>query len=618
MGAYAFWLATRCAKDTGSPSWWRFVRRSRARRGAVEPSRTLVVADFEPDGELLGKCLGGVPRAMVLPGPPHWPQAGILYRCFRTATNPIEWDASLDKLLGKAIDTVAFFLPDEEVHGRTLLRLYRRGVRRVLLLAGEHPRLVHPLVQAACCKLAALGQRLRVRLGRAPAGTMTVDECRAVLAHTPQRRPPPRTDSPLRIVHFVNSLNSGGAERQACYAARAQQHAGHHVRLLLRQAAVGADGHYRYLLRPHGPSARRIGATWQTAFLEQWRRRGLSPEPFLLLPPELRRMVIDLAGDLLARPADVLHAYVDDCNTVGVLAACLAGTPAVVLSLRNGHPGHFPGLLRPWMRACYAAVLGRPGVRFVSNSAAGARDYEQWLGLPSGSIPVIRNAFYPLAEPEPLDVLRWRRQQGIAPEVPVLAGVFRLMPEKRPLFFLECVDRLRREVPSLQVLLAGVGCLEAQVRAAIDRRQLAGTVRLLGQRRDVRMILAASDLLLLTSDWEGTPNILLEAQHLGCVPVATDAGGSRETMLPGETGLLVGLDDVDGAVRACRELLAAPQRRKVMAVAGRRWVATQFNPAAMHRAYLTLYRQALVDSCRPRRTTGTPRDTSPALAGRRG
>src|SRR5207249_229665 len=78
---------------------------------------------------------------------------------------------------------------------------------------------------------------------------------------------------------------------------------------------------------------------------------------------------------------------------------------------------------------------------------------------------------------------------------------------------------------------------------------LGDTVLLLGQRRDVPHLLAASDVLLLTSDWEGTPNVLLEAQHCGCVPVATDAGGTREAVRPGETGLLVGRDGRGDAVR---------------------------------------------------------------------
>jgi glycosyltransferase involved in cell wall biosynthesis len=184
---------------------------------------------------------------------------------------------------------------------------------------------------------------------------------------------------------------------------------------------------------------------------------------------------------------------------------------------------------------------------------------------------------------------------GIPLHAPVVAGVFRLQPEKRPLAFVECVSRLRDLVPGLRVVLAGVGELEPAVRRRIAELGLERVVILLGQRADVPLLLAASDVLLLVSDWEGTPNILLEAQHCGCVPVATDAGGSREAMLPGETGMIVDLNDLDGAVQAVADLLHDQVRRKRMVAAGPSFVAAHFAPAALHEANSRLYREALGD-----------------------
>src|SRR5262249_53514266 len=159
-----------------------------------------------------------------------------------------------------------------------------------------------------------------------------------------------------------------------------------------------------------------------------------------------------------------LHCYVDDCNSVGVIAACLAGVPAVVLSFRNGNPTHFPGLLRPWMYPWYRTTLGQPGLRLSSNSVTGARDYERWLRPSPDSTPIIRNAFHPFRVPSPEEALRCRAELGIASGAPVVAGIFRLQPEKRPAYFVECVARLRQRVPGLRVLLAGVGPLETDVR----------------------------------------------------------------------------------------------------------------------------------------------------------
>ncbi|MCC6417447.1 MAG: glycosyltransferase [Gemmataceae bacterium] len=591
MGAFTAWLSGALTDaDAGAGPT------AAAPPVRVDPARTLLVADFEPTPASLLRHLGTVPRVMALPAPPACPVPGVRYHCFRTATNPIRWDAAVDDALHDGIDTVAFLLPPRDVRGQTLLHLRSLGVRRILLL--RHGRLyaTSPLLLACWRKMAALGGKALETIGLGPGGGMTAERCRAVLAHALPRdgaRPP--DDRPLRIAHFVTSLNSGGAERQACNAAVQQHHRGHDVRVLVHLALVGADNHYRYLLAPHGVPARCIGERWHDAFPEACQRRSLRPDCFRLLPPELAALVVDLVGELLTDPVDVLHCYVDDCNVVGALAAALAGTPAVVLSFRNGNPAHFPGLFRPWMLPGYEATIGRRGIRLCANSAAGARDYERWLGVPAGSIPVVCNAFEPPPVPGREEALRWRAELGIAADTPVIAGIFRLQPEKRPLYFLECIDRLRRIIPRLRVVMAGVGGLEDQVRQRIEGAGLGEVVTLLGQRRDVPHLLAGSDVLLLTSVWEGTPNVLLEAQYVGCVPVATDAGGSREAMSPGETGLLVGRDDLDGIVAAVAGLLADPERRARMAAAGRAFIAGRFASETLYEANLRLYREALTN-----------------------
>ncbi len=602
MGAFTAWLSGALADAGPAPA------RTRP-PGRVDPSRTLLVADFEPTPGSLLDHLGTIPLTMALPAPPAQPLPGVAYYCYRTATNPMQWDTAIDDALHNGIDTVAFFLPPREVHGQTLLRLRRLGVRRVLLLGRGHPLATSPLLLACWRKVTTLWNKALGILRLGPDGGLTTARCRALLAHAPPRdRVRPSAGRRLRIAHFVTSLNSGGAERQACHAAVQQHLHGHDVRVLVRLALVGDDDHYRYLLAPHGVPARCIGERWYDAFPESWRRRGLRPELLRQLPPELAGSVGDLLGELLTDQVDVLHCYVDDCNTVGALAAVLAGTPGVVLSFRNGNPTYFPGLYRPWMLPAYQATVNRGGVRLASNSAAGARDYERWLGLPANSVPVVPNAFEPPPTPGCDEGLGWRAELGIAAAAPVVAGIFRLQPEKRPFYFLKCIDRLRHIVPGLRVVIAGVGNLETQVRQKVAALGLGEVVTLLGQRRDVPRILAGSDVLLLTSAWEGTPNVLLEAQHLGCVPVATDAGGSREALAPGKTGVLIGQNDLDGAVMAVASLLADAGRRHRMAAAGRAFVAARFAPEALYEGNLRLYRDALADRSEPGRFIFVRRD----------
>jgi glycosyltransferase involved in cell wall biosynthesis len=558
----------------------------------VDPLRTVLVSDFEPPAGLLVCLFGAPPRTVVLPAGPERLLPGVAYHTFRTNTNPILWDDAVDDALRGGADTVAFLIPPHEVRGRALLRLRSFGVSRVLLPGRGAFRASSPRLLALWRQMETWGAAVaRGITGRAP-DAMTEADCRAVLAQAPPLKPAPREDRPLRVAHFITSLNAGGAERQVCNAAISQKHHGLNVRVLSRFALVGDDAHYADLLAANGVPVRRAGARWSDALPDAWRRHGPAPALFRLLPPELRCLVADAVGELLTDPVDVLHCYVDDCNVAGLVAAALTGTAAVV-SFRNGIPTNFPGLFRPWMRPLYRAAAGRQGLALSANSDFGARDYEDWLGLPAGSTPVIRNSFEPPQVPPRAEAQRWRRDLGLAADAPVVAGVFRLSAEKRPLFFLECIDRLRRRVPGLRAVLAGVGPLEGAVRAAVAERGLGETVRLLGRRADVPTILTGSEVLLLTSDMEGTSNVLLEAQHCGCVPVATDAGGSAEALRHGETGLLVGRDDLAGAVEAVAGLLADPVQRRRLAAAGPAFVAERFAPGALREGNMRLYRAAL-------------------------
>lgn len=581
MGAYSAWLDG--------------VLRADGRLTAdITPARTLAVSDFAIPQEVLEDRLGGAPRVLLLPAPPQRPIPGSTCNTFQPVSNPLRWEGAVDDLIRREIDTAAFFLPPGEVRGKTLLRLRQLGVRRVLFPGRGRFRATSPLLLALARRAAGLGRQIAGMPEDSLSRPMSEGACRAILRQSPPRRRVD-ADAPLRIAHFVTSLASGGAERQVCIAAALQKRQGHDVRVLTRLGIVGEHAHYRFLLHPHDVTARLIGSEWDERFPEAWRRSGLQRRLFRGMPPDLARQVMDLAGELLSDPVDVLHCYVDDCNVPGAIAAVLSGTPAVVLSFRNGNPLNFPALLRPWMRPWYRATAGSPGLRLSANSEKGARDYEDWLGLAGRSVPVVRNAFVPPDLPTRDEVSSWRRGLGISAEAPVVSGVFRLHPEKRPLYFLECVNRLRQIVPGLRVVIAGVGVMEAEVRRAVEAFGLSATVTMLGQRRDVATILSGSDVTLLVSDWEGTPNVILEAQHCECVPVATDAGGSAEAMQPNVTGLLVSLKDLEGTVRALAGLLHDPARRQRMADAGRAFVTARFAPEALYKGNDLLYRNALSD-----------------------
>ena len=161
--------------------------------------------------------------------------------------------------------------------------------------------------------------------------------------------------------------------------------------------------------------------------------------------------------------------------------------------------------------------------------------------------------------------------------------------EKQPFVWLEVARSIAAERADVAFFHAGEGPLDEAFRAEAADLVAAGRLRILGRRDDVPALLAASDALLHTARFEGTPNVLLEASHLGCPIVATAAGGSIDVVSDGETGFLRDPADTEGLLAALRRLLADGDLRRRFAAAGPRRIAEHFSLEAMVEGTLDAY-----------------------------
>ncbi len=124
--------------------------------------------------------------------------------------------------------------------------------------------------------------------------------------------------------------------------------------------------------------------------------------------------------------------------------------------------------------------------------------------------------------------------------------------------------------PRPLLVVAGEGPQRAALERRIEAERLP--VLLLGRRADVPELLSAADLVVLPSRWEARSLVAQEALYAGVPLVATEVGGTPE--LVGEAAVLVPYGDAAGFGRAVTELLADPERRTALAVAGRAQAAT--------------------------------------------
>ncbi len=184
-----------------------------------------------------------------------------------------------------------------------------------------------------------------------------------------------------------------------------------------------------------------------------------------------------------------------------------------------------------------------------------------------------------------------RSRVGTGRAAPVMLYVGNLSAEKRPDRLLRVAREVHRQAPATELWLLGDGPLRQGLARETDGGPLP--VRFFGVQADVASYLNAADVLLLTSDTEGMPGVLLEAGCVGLPVVATRVGGVAECVLEGETGLLAPPEDEPALVEATVRLLRDPEQRQAMAERARRWVCENFAMARIAERYLAFYQEVL-------------------------
>ena len=384
------------------------------------------------------------------------------------------------------------------------------------------------------------------------------------------------TSAPRTLVAIVSHMNMGGTQRQISLLLSGLDRSRWNPCLI----CTGPEEPLLAALRGRGVAVRRV------------EKRGR-------MDPTL---VQRLARALRSLKPDVVHTFLRSANLWGRAAAIAAGAPAIVASERSvAYRTAKPILMAN-------RVLGRWTALVTVNSDAGV-PYAAFLhGHPPDRIARVPNG---VVLP-PLDASavarareRMRAENGWPAEARVAALVGNLLPDKRIGDALAAAARLRERHPALRWIVFG----EGPERDALQRAIGAGTgpgsrltevFRLAGHHEDLSALLPGADLLVQTSAREGLPNAVLEGMAAGLPVVATDAGGTREAMDPGVTGVLVAVGDAR-ALDAALESVLPPGAGQRMGRAGRERAERQFSVEAMIRRSERLYEERCGPGPSPRR-----------------
>lgn len=294
----------------------------------------------------------------------------------------------------------------------------------------------------------------------------------------------------------------------------------------------------------------------------------------LTIVPKLVRL-------LKTREIDILHTYLFHANFIGRICGKLAGVPVRISSERI-----------MGMEPKYRLVLNRltAGLcdAFTANSEAVKRFMVESTGLKPEKIVVIHNGIDTREYNISISKEDERKELGLG-ESPVVGMVSRLDRQKGHQYFIESAKIVLMEKQDTQFLIVGDGPLRKELESQVKELGISESVSFLGTRRDIPEILRAMDIFVLSSLWEGLPNVVMEAMASSLPVIATDVCGTPELVADGETGILVEAEDAKGMADAVLELLKNKTIAENMGKMGRKRVEAEFSLKLMIKKNENLY-----------------------------
>jgi len=289
--------------------------------------------------------------------------------------------------------------------------------------------------------------------------------------------------------------------------------------------------------------------------------RGLSP----LAQWRAFRALVAL---MRAEQPDILHAHMPISGFLARAAGRIAGVKVIAYTCHGflfNQPGSWVrrgvSLALEWFAGCFLTDL------FFTVSEAEARDASR-LNIARAPIVVGNGRDPALFRPDAAARAAIRATLGVAADKLVIVTVGRLVRHKG---FPELVAAMR-DVPLAEIWVVGERLASDRgpdMGVALRAAGLGDRLRLLGYRDDVAAIVAAADIFVLFSQFEGLPMSVIEAMLCGLPVVASDIPGLREQVEHGTTGFLVPRDDVPALAGALKKMVAEADLRATMGAAGR-------------------------------------------------
>lgn len=330
------------------------------------------------------------------------------------------------------------------------------------------------------------------------------------------------------------------------------------------------------------------------------RSHGMRVTTFKNLVQPLRPLtdalaVLDLAVFMKRTPYHIVHTHNSKAGFAGRLAARLANVPVVVHTVHgfSFHDEEAPWRQRLFKQAERAAsrwcdrliFISQPLVDWARREKIGTSD--KIVKIYSG---IELDRFKPVADETAREL---RKRWGLDEQDAVVGIVSKLWEGKGHEVLLKAFRGIREMRNRAKLVIVGEGYLAERLRALVDEFHLNGAVVFTGFQDDVAPTIAAFDVAVLPSLFEGMGRVVLEAMAMSKPVVASRVGGIPDLVEHGVTGFLVSPGNVDELERHIAAILDNPLLGREMGLQGRKKISNRFSAAAMVDSIERVYRDLL-------------------------
>jgi glycosyltransferase involved in cell wall biosynthesis len=382
----------------------------------------------------------------------------------------------------------------------------------------------------------------------------------------------------VRVAHVITRLIIGGAQENTLWTVHDQLRLFGDEVTLITGPGIGPEGSLEETATALGLDLRIIREL----------RRSIHP----LRDFASYRAIVRTLREY--RP-DIVHTHSSKAGILGRMAAAKLRIPCVhTIHGASFHYGQSAAAYRAYVAA--EKLAARWTDRFISVSDDMTAEYIRAGVASAGRFTTIHSGFDVdpfLHPPRPIEEVR--RELGIEPQQVVAGKIARLFHLKGHEFLIAAAPEICKRCPEIRFLLVGDGILRERLETEIARLGLTERFIFTGLVRPERIpeLVAAMDIVVHTSQWEGLARVLPQGLIAGKPVVTYDVGGAREVVIPGETGFLLPRDSVPELADAVSTLAADPALRERMGKAGRERFTEQFRHETMTRRIREVYAAVL-------------------------